>query len=50
MCDKLDENKKKLGIKSYGVSVTSLEEIFLQVGSKKKISHFNSMSYISEKE
>mmetsp|Transcript_7608 Transcript_7608/g.12112 ORF Transcript_7608/g.12112 Transcript_7608/m.12112 type:complete len:1794 (-) Transcript_7608:303-5684(-) len=30
--DELDENKEKWGVNSYGVSVTTLEEVFLKVG------------------
>ena len=31
--DKLDEKKKKLKFESYGVSITTLEEVFLKVAS-----------------
>ena len=30
--DRLDEEKEKLNIKSYGISVTTLEEVFLKIG------------------
>ena len=30
--EKLDSQKEKLGISSYGVSLTTLEEVFLKIG------------------
>jgi len=30
--DKFDQNLEKLNIRSYGVSITTLEEVFLKVG------------------
>mmetsp|Transcript_17002 Transcript_17002/g.34417 ORF Transcript_17002/g.34417 Transcript_17002/m.34417 type:complete len:1751 (-) Transcript_17002:590-5842(-) len=36
MMEELDENMKELGVASYGISVTTLEEVFLKVGSATK--------------
>ncbi|GAB5359398.1 hypothetical protein AAMO2058_000540400 [Amorphochlora amoebiformis] len=36
MFDTLDKNKKEWGIHSYGVSVTTLEEVFLKVGHESE--------------
>jgi ATP-binding cassette subfamily A (ABC1) protein 3 len=33
----LDDNKEALGIDSYGVSLTTLEEVFLRIGMEEKI-------------
>jgi ATP-binding cassette, subfamily A (ABC1), member 3 len=37
----LDERKKELGVKSYGIGVTTLEEVFLKVCEGKQISGIN---------
>lgn len=34
----LDERKKELGVKSYGIGVTTLEEVFLKVCEGKRMS------------
>lgn len=36
MMEALDKGKKGLGILSYGISVTTLEEVFLKVGAATK--------------
>ncbi|XP_023714575.1 ATP-binding cassette sub-family A member 3 isoform X4 [Cryptotermes secundus] len=38
MLSKLEENKKKLGLLSYGVSLTTMEEVFMKVGKDTEIS------------
>lgn len=38
MLSKLEENKKKLGLLSYGVSLTTMEEVFMKVGKDKEVS------------
>ena len=33
----LDANKEEIGIESYGVSLTTLEEVFLRIGMEERI-------------
>lgn len=35
--DVFDERSKDLGISSYGISITTLEEVFLRVGSDQEL-------------
>jgi hypothetical protein len=45
----MDENKKDLGISNYGISLTTLEDVFLKVATMGEISSSNSEEDMKKK-